>query len=138
MVLQVDFLSYIKLNSSVLKHNFYFLKTKTFGGGGSSTRSNLSVSVGGNRSREVFQKEKAKPEGKNEGVYRELVSHRISRNFQKAIFCVFKSAQIVREYRKISIRNGAFSVMAPSLLNSLLVELALSAFKRMLKTRLFT
>ncbi|XP_062982057.1 tudor domain-containing protein 3 [Elgaria multicarinata webbii] len=51
-------------------------ETKTFGGGGSSTRSNLSVSVGGNRSREVFQKEKMKPEGKNEGVYRELVDEK--------------------------------------------------------------
>uniref|UniRef100_A0A8D2LAV8 Tudor domain-containing protein 3 n=1 Tax=Varanus komodoensis TaxID=61221 RepID=A0A8D2LAV8_VARKO len=51
-------------------------ETKTFGGGGGSTRSNLSVSSGGNRSREVFQKEKMKPEGKNEGVYRELVDEK--------------------------------------------------------------
>ncbi|KAJ6661684.1 hypothetical protein lerEdw1_013206 [Lerista edwardsae] len=51
-------------------------ETKTFGGGGGSTRSNLSVSAGGNRSREVFQKEKIKPEGKNEGVYRELVDEK--------------------------------------------------------------
>ncbi|XP_053163488.1 tudor domain-containing protein 3 [Hemicordylus capensis] len=51
-------------------------ETKTFGGGGGSTRSNLSVSAGGNRSREVFQKEKMKPEGKNEGVYRELVDEK--------------------------------------------------------------
>lgn len=51
-----------------------YLKTKTFGGGGGSSRSNLSVSAGGNRNRELFQKEKiAKPEGKNEGVYGELV-----------------------------------------------------------------
>ncbi|XP_034970651.1 tudor domain-containing protein 3 isoform X2 [Zootoca vivipara] len=50
-------------------------ETKTFGGGG-STRSNLSVSAGGNRIREVFQKEKMKPEGKNEGVYRELVDEK--------------------------------------------------------------
>ncbi|KAH0624454.1 hypothetical protein JD844_031899 [Phrynosoma platyrhinos] len=49
---------------------------KTFGGGGSSTRSNLSVNSGGNRSREVFQREKMKPEGKNEGVYRELVDEK--------------------------------------------------------------
>ncbi|XP_009877165.1 PREDICTED: tudor domain-containing protein 3-like, partial [Apaloderma vittatum] len=48
-------------------------ETKTFGGGGGSSRSNLSVSAGGNRNRELFQKEKiTKPEGKNEGVYREL------------------------------------------------------------------
>ncbi|XP_074844816.1 tudor domain-containing protein 3 isoform X2 [Carettochelys insculpta] len=51
-------------------------ETKTFGGGGGSTRSNLNVSVGGNRNREVFQKEKIKPEGKNEGVYRELVDEK--------------------------------------------------------------
>ncbi|NXH42550.1 TDRD3 protein, partial [Dicaeum eximium] len=52
-------------------------ETKTFGGGGGSSRSNLSVSAGGNRSRELFQKEKiAKPEGKNEGVYRELVDEK--------------------------------------------------------------
>ncbi|XP_061485943.1 tudor domain-containing protein 3 isoform X2 [Rhineura floridana] len=50
-------------------------ETKTFGGGG-NTRSNLSVSAGGNRTREVFQKEKMKPEGKNEGVYRELVDEK--------------------------------------------------------------
>ncbi|KAF1651455.1 Tudor domain-containing protein 3, partial [Aptenodytes patagonicus] len=49
-------------------------ETKTFGGGGGSSRSNLSVSAGGNRNRELFQKDKiTKPEGKNEGVYRELV-----------------------------------------------------------------
>ncbi|KYO24067.1 tudor domain-containing protein 3 isoform A [Alligator mississippiensis] len=52
-------------------------ETKTFGGGGGNTRSNLSVSAGGNRNREVFQKEKiTKPEGKNEGVYRELVDEK--------------------------------------------------------------
>nr|XP_006113618.1 tudor domain-containing protein 3 isoform X1 [Pelodiscus sinensis]XP_006113620.1 tudor domain-containing protein 3 isoform X1 [Pelodiscus sinensis]XP_014424226.1 tudor domain-containing protein 3 isoform X1 [Pelodiscus sinensis]XP_025035754.1 tudor domain-containing protein 3 isoform X1 [Pelodiscus sinensis] len=52
-------------------------ETKTFGGGGGSTRSNLIVSAGGNRNREVFQKEKiTKPEGKNEGVYRELVDEK--------------------------------------------------------------
>ncbi|XP_003218691.1 tudor domain-containing protein 3 isoform X1 [Anolis carolinensis] len=51
-------------------------ETKTFGGGGSSTRSNLSANTGGNRSREVFQREKIKPEGKNEGVYRELVDEK--------------------------------------------------------------
>ncbi|RLW08243.1 hypothetical protein DV515_00003287 [Chloebia gouldiae] len=52
-------------------------ETKTFGGGGGSSRSNLSVSAGGNRNRELFQKEKiAKPEGKNEGVYRELVDEK--------------------------------------------------------------
>ncbi|CAM4381150.1 unnamed protein product [Lepidochelys olivacea] len=52
-------------------------ETKTFGGGGGSTRSNLNVSAGGNRNREVFQKEKiTKPEGKNEGVYRELVDEK--------------------------------------------------------------
>ncbi|XP_042300731.1 tudor domain-containing protein 3-like [Sceloporus undulatus] len=50
---------------------------KTFGGGGSSTRSNLCANSGGNRSREVFQREKMKSEGKNEGVYRELVRLRI-------------------------------------------------------------
>ncbi|XP_058040928.1 tudor domain-containing protein 3 isoform X2 [Ahaetulla prasina] len=51
-------------------------ETKTFGGGGSNTRSNLSLNAGGNRSRDVFQKEKTKPEGKNEGVYRELVDEK--------------------------------------------------------------
>ncbi|NXS59750.1 TDRD3 protein, partial [Brachypteracias leptosomus] len=52
-------------------------ETKTFGGGGGSSRSNLSVSAGGNRNRELFQKEKiTKPEGKNEGVYRELVDEK--------------------------------------------------------------
>ncbi|XP_048348770.1 tudor domain-containing protein 3 isoform X2 [Sphaerodactylus townsendi] len=51
-------------------------ETKTFGGGGGNSRSNLSVSTGGNRSREVFQKEKMKSEGKNEGVYRELVDEK--------------------------------------------------------------
>ncbi|XP_025890099.1 tudor domain-containing protein 3 isoform X1 [Nothoprocta perdicaria] len=52
-------------------------ETKTFGGGGGNTRSNLSVSAAGNRNRELFQKEKAtKPEGKNEGVYRELVDEK--------------------------------------------------------------
>lgn len=56
-----------------------YLKTKTFGGGGGSNRSNLSVNAGGNRNRELFQKEKiAKPEGKNEGVYRELVRWKTS------------------------------------------------------------
>uniref|UniRef100_A0A8B9C362 Tudor domain-containing protein 3 n=1 Tax=Anser brachyrhynchus TaxID=132585 RepID=A0A8B9C362_9AVES len=52
-------------------------ETKTFGGGGGSSRSNLSVNAGGNRNRELFQKEKiTKPEGKNEGVYRELVDEK--------------------------------------------------------------
>uniref|UniRef100_A0A8C8RHX1 Tudor domain-containing protein 3 n=1 Tax=Pelusios castaneus TaxID=367368 RepID=A0A8C8RHX1_9SAUR len=52
-------------------------ETKTFGGGGGNTRSNLNVSAGGNRNREVFQKEKiTKLEGKNEGVYRELVDEK--------------------------------------------------------------
>ncbi|XP_077200240.1 tudor domain-containing protein 3 isoform X1 [Paroedura picta] len=51
-------------------------ETKTFGGGGGSSRSNLSVSTGGNRTREVFQKERTRSEGKNEGVYRELVDEK--------------------------------------------------------------
>ncbi|OXB54686.1 hypothetical protein ASZ78_012300 [Callipepla squamata] len=52
-------------------------ETKTFGGGGGSSRSNLNASAGGNRNRELFQKEKiTKPEGKNEGVYRELVDEK--------------------------------------------------------------
>ncbi|XP_067419308.1 tudor domain-containing protein 3 isoform X1 [Emydura macquarii macquarii] len=62
-------------------------ETKTFGGGGGSTRSNLIVSAGGNRNREVFQKEKlTKPEGKNEGVYRELVDEKALKNITEMGF----------------------------------------------------
>ncbi|KAM9610224.1 LOW QUALITY PROTEIN: tudor domain-containing protein 3 [Trichechus inunguis] len=52
-------------------------ETKTFGGGGGDARSNLNMSTGGNKNREVLQKEKStKPEEKHEGVYRELVDEK--------------------------------------------------------------
>nr|XP_020648165.1 tudor domain-containing protein 3 [Pogona vitticeps] len=98
-------------------------ETKTFGGGGSSTRSNLSVSSGGNRSREVFQKEKMKPEGKNEGVYRELVDEKALKYITEMGFSKEAARQALMDNSNnletslnfLLNSNKQMSVQAPSL-----------------------
>uniref|UniRef100_A0A8D0DFP7 Tudor domain-containing protein 3 n=1 Tax=Salvator merianae TaxID=96440 RepID=A0A8D0DFP7_SALMN len=70
---------------------------KTFGGGG-STRSNLSVNAGGNRSREAFQKEKVKSEGKNEGVYRELVDEKALKHITEMGFSKEAARQALMDH----------------------------------------
>ncbi|KAM6178887.1 tudor domain-containing protein 3 [Rhynchocyon petersi] len=73
-------------------------ETKTFGGGGGSARSNLNMNTGGNRNREVLQKEKsAKPEGKSEGVYRELVDEKALKHITEMGFSKEASRQALMD-----------------------------------------
>ncbi|KAM9610068.1 tudor domain-containing protein 3 isoform 2-T2 [Trichechus inunguis] len=73
-------------------------ETKTFGGGGGGARSNLNVSTGGNRNREVLQKEKStKPEGKHEGVYRELVDEKALKHITEMGFSKEASRQALMD-----------------------------------------
>ncbi|XP_027701979.1 tudor domain-containing protein 3 isoform X1 [Vombatus ursinus] len=73
-------------------------ETKTFGGGGGNARSNLNISTGGSRNREVFQKEKiTKPEGKYEGVYRELVDEKALKHITEMGFSKEASRQALMD-----------------------------------------
>ncbi|XP_077871935.1 tudor domain-containing protein 3 isoform X3 [Ictidomys tridecemlineatus] len=73
-------------------------ETKTFGGGGGSARSNLNMSAVGNRNREVLQKEKsAKSEGKQEGVYRELVDEKALKHITEMGFSKEASRQALMD-----------------------------------------
>nr|XP_033804140.1 tudor domain-containing protein 3 isoform X1 [Geotrypetes seraphini] len=73
-------------------------ETKTFGGGGNAG-SNLNTSAGGNRSREVFQKEKiTKLEGKSEGVYRELVDEKALKHIIEMGFTKDAARQALMDY----------------------------------------
>ncbi|XP_045143085.1 tudor domain-containing protein 3 isoform X2 [Echinops telfairi] len=72
--------------------------TKTFGGGGGGARSNLNMSTCGNRNREVSQKEKsAKPEGRPEGVYRELVDEKALKHITEMGFSKEASRQALMD-----------------------------------------
>ncbi|XP_029458852.1 tudor domain-containing protein 3 isoform X2 [Rhinatrema bivittatum] len=73
-------------------------ETKTFGGGGNAG-SNLNTAAGGNRSREVFQKEKIiRPEGKLEGVYRELVDEKALKHIIEMGFSKDAARQALMDY----------------------------------------
>ncbi|XP_006837655.1 PREDICTED: tudor domain-containing protein 3-like isoform X2 [Chrysochloris asiatica] len=73
-------------------------ETKTFGGGGGGARSNLNMSTGVNRNREVLQKEKStKPEGKPEGVYRELVDEKALKHITEMGFSKEASRQALMD-----------------------------------------
>uniref|UniRef100_A0ABI7VQC4 Tudor domain-containing protein 3 n=1 Tax=Felis catus TaxID=9685 RepID=A0ABI7VQC4_FELCA len=73
-------------------------ETKTFGGGGGGARSNLNMSAAGNRTREILQKEKsAKPEGKHEGVYRELVDEKALKHITEMGFSKEASRQALMD-----------------------------------------
>uniref|UniRef100_A0A667G154 Tudor domain-containing protein 3 n=1 Tax=Lynx canadensis TaxID=61383 RepID=A0A667G154_LYNCA len=75
-----------------------FGQTKTFGGGGGGARSNLNMSAAGNRTREILQKEKsAKPEGKHEGVYRELVDEKALKHITEMGFSKEASRQALMD-----------------------------------------
>ncbi|CAH2223929.1 tudor domain-containing 3 [Pelobates cultripes] len=73
-------------------------ETKTFGGGGNAG-SNLNSGTGGNRNREVFQKEKIiRTEGKSEGVYRELVDEKALRHITEMGFSKDSARQALMDY----------------------------------------
>ncbi|KAM4796964.1 tudor domain-containing protein 3 [Rhinophrynus dorsalis] len=73
-------------------------ETKTFGGGGNAG-SILSAGAGGNRTREVFQKDKIiRNEGKSEGVYRELVDEKALRHITEMGFSKDAARQALMDY----------------------------------------
>ncbi|XP_021058617.1 tudor domain-containing protein 3 [Mus pahari] len=73
-------------------------ETKTFGGGGGGARSNLNIGAASHRNREVLQKEKAsKSEGKNEGVYRELVDEKALKHITEMGFSKEASRQALMD-----------------------------------------
>ncbi|XP_007943760.1 tudor domain-containing protein 3 [Orycteropus afer afer] len=73
-------------------------ETKTFGGGGGVARSNLNMNTSGNRNREILQKEKsAKPEGKHEAVYRELVDEKALKHITEMGFSKEASRQALMD-----------------------------------------
>ncbi|XP_006005219.1 tudor domain-containing protein 3 isoform X2 [Latimeria chalumnae] len=76
-------------------------ETKNFGGGGNAG-SNLNITVGGNRNREVFQKNREekmiKPENKLEGVYRELVDEKALKHITEMGFSKEEARQALMDY----------------------------------------
>ncbi|XP_004462863.2 tudor domain-containing protein 3 isoform X2 [Dasypus novemcinctus] len=73
-------------------------ETKTFGGAGGGARSNLNMNSGGNRNKEVLQKEKStKSEGKQEGVYRELVDEKALKHITEMGFSKEASRQALMD-----------------------------------------
>lgn len=73
-------------------------EARTFGGGGHAG-SNLNAVAGGNRTREVFQRERiVRTEGKSEGVYRELVDEKALKHITEMGFSKDEARQALMDY----------------------------------------